>query len=44
MVDVWPQIKVESAKFDQQKEEFMDVEGEVEVDVDMMKELRFVLA
>lgn len=34
---------MESAKFDQQKDEFMDVEGEVEVDVDMMKELRLVL-
>lgn len=33
---------MESAKFDQQKDEFMDVEGEVEVDVDMMKELRLV--
>lgn len=34
------QVRVESAKFDQQKDEFMNVEGEAAVDVDMMKELR----
>eukprot|EP00904_Undaria_pinnatifida_P008949 jgi/Undpi1/5184/HiC_scaffold_19.g08535.m1 len=33
-------VKVEGAKFDQQKEEFMNVDGEAEVDVDIMKELR----
>lgn len=31
---------MEGAKFDQQKEEFMNVDGEAEVDVDIMKELR----
>lgn len=36
------QVKVEGAKFDQQKEEFMNVDGEAEVDVDIMKELRYV--
>lgn len=34
------QVKSESSKFEQQKEEWIDVEGEAEVDVDMMKELR----
>lgn len=33
---------MEGAKFDQQKEEFMNVDGEAEVDVDIMKELRYV--
>lgn len=33
-------VRVESSKFEQQKEEWMDVEGEAEVDVDIMKELR----
>lgn len=34
-------MRVESSKFEQQKEEWMDVEGEAEVDVDIMKELRY---
>ncbi|CAN0187059.1 unnamed protein product [Ectocarpus sp. 6 AP-2014] len=33
-------VKVESAKFDAEKDEFMDVDGEAEFDVDIMKELR----
>ncbi|CAM9501082.1 unnamed protein product, partial [Ectocarpus sp. 13 AM-2016] len=33
-------VKVESAKFDAEKDEFMNVDGEAEFDVDIMKELR----
>lgn len=34
-------MKTESSKFEQQKEEWIDVEGQAEVDVDIMKELRY---
>lgn len=33
---------MESAKFDAEKDEFMNVDGEAEFDVDIMKELRCV--
>lgn len=33
-------VRIEANKFEQQKDEFMDVEGEAEIDVDIMKELR----
>ncbi|CAN0222600.1 unnamed protein product, partial [Ectocarpus fasciculatus] len=34
------QVKVEAAKFDAERDEFMNVDGEAEFDVDIMKELR----
>eukprot|EP00903_Cladosiphon_okamuranus_P009606 g9144.t1 len=33
-------VKAEAAKFDMERDEFMNVEGEAEFDVDIMKELR----
>lgn len=35
------QVKIEAAKFDIEQEEFMNVDGEAEFDVDIMKELRW---
>ena len=35
-------MKAEAAKFDMERDEFMNVEGEAEFDVDIMKELRCV--
>lgn len=34
-------VKAEAAKFDMERDEFMNVEGEAEFDVDIMKELRY---
>ena len=35
-------MKAEAAKFDMERDEFMNVEGEAEFDVDIMKELRCI--
>lgn len=36
------QVKTEAAKFDMERDEFMNVDGEAEFDVDIMKELRYM--